>query len=110
MILLRMNDGPNIVQDIVQEFPMIATNYTQARANLKSCMDHVRKNYEPMIITAKDGNVVMMSEEEYNNLMENIFIMGNPAMVKHLDESIASFREGKVIAMSLDDLDRGAGG
>lgn len=83
---------------------MIATNYTQARNNLKSYMEHVRDNYEPVIITAKDGNVVMMSEEEYNNLLENAFIMENPAMVAHLSKSIASLVNGDVIAMTLEDL------
>ena len=31
-----------------------------------------------MIVTRKDNkNVVMISEESYNNLMENIYVMGN---------------------------------
>ncbi|MBE6126487.1 MAG: prevent-host-death protein [Erysipelotrichaceae bacterium] len=85
---------------------MIATNYTQVRANLKSYMDHVRNNYEPLIITAKDGNVVLLSEEEYNNLLENNFIMSNRAMTDHLDKSIASLVNGDVIAMTLEDLKR----
>jgi len=83
---------------------MIATNYTQARNNLKSYMDRARDDCEAVIITAKDGNVVLMSEEEYNNLIENAFINENPAMVRHLDESIASLLKGEVLAMTLEDL------
>ena len=31
-----------------------------------------------MIVTRKDNkNVVMISEESYNNLVENIYVMGN---------------------------------
>ena len=83
---------------------MIATNYTQARAKLKSYMDHVRDAHEPVIITAKDGNVVLLSEESYNNLIENVFLMGNQAMSRHLDESIASVVKGEVLALTLEDL------
>lgn len=53
---------------------MIAVNYTHLRENMKSYMDDVTDNYETVIVTRKDNkNVVMMSEEGYNNLME-IFI------------------------------------
>ncbi|MBQ7242780.1 MAG: type II toxin-antitoxin system prevent-host-death family antitoxin [Bacilli bacterium] len=83
---------------------MIATNYTTARNNLKKFMDHARDNYEPVIITGKGGNSVLMSEEEYNNLMENLFIMSNPAMVAHLKESMAQLASGEVIEKTIDEL------
>ena len=54
---------------------MIAANYTNVRANLKSYMEKAKNDYETIVITSKDGNVVMISEEEYNNMQENLFIM-----------------------------------
>ena len=89
---------------------MIATNYTTARNNLKSFMDHARDNCEPVIITAKGGNSVLMSEEEYNNLMENLYIMSNPAMVARLKESLDQLAKGEVVTMSLDQLKAMEGG
>ena len=83
---------------------MIAINYTNVRNNLKTYMDKARNDYETVVITGKDGNVIMMSEEEYNNMMENYFIMSNPAMVKRLDESIKQIIDGKFVEMSLEDL------
>lgn len=57
---------------------MLAVNYTNLRENMKMYMDKVTDDYETMIITRKDHkNVVMISEESYNNLMENIYVMGN---------------------------------
>ena len=45
---------------------------------MKMYMDKVTDDYETMIVTRKDHkNVVMISEESYNNLMENIYVMGN---------------------------------
>lgn len=56
------------------------------------------------MISAKDGNVVLISEEEYSNMKENLFIMSNPAMVKRLDESINQIINHQFIEMSLEDL------
>ena len=83
---------------------MIAVNYTNARANLKSYMDKAKNDFETIIITGKDGNVVMLSEEEYNNMKENYFIMSDPDMVKKLDESIKQIIEGKIVSIPLDEL------
>lgn len=57
---------------------MLAVNYTNLRDNMKNYMDKVTDDYETMIVTRKNNkNVVMLSEESYNNLMENIYVMGN---------------------------------
>ena len=83
---------------------MIAANYSNVRANLKSYMDKAKNDYEKIVITSKDGNVVLMSEEEYNNMVENLFIMSNPAMVQRLNESIQQIIDGKVIVTNLEEL------
>ena len=83
---------------------MIAANYTNVRANLKSYMDKAKNDYETIVITSKDGNVVMLSEEEYNNMKENYFIMSNPEMVKRLDESIKQIIEGKIVSVPIEEL------
>ena len=57
---------------------MIATNYSSVRKDLKKYCDKIIDNCETIIITRKnEKNVVLMSEEEYNNLMENLYIMSN---------------------------------
>ena len=57
---------------------MLAVNYTTLRENMKRYMDRLTDDYETLIVTRKNNkNIVMMSEEAYKNLMENIYIMGN---------------------------------
>ena len=74
---------------------MIAVNYTHLRENMKSYMDDVTDNYETVIVTRKDNkNVVMMSEEGYNNLMENPNIMEDKANYDWLMESKKQLEEG----------------
>ncbi len=81
---------------------MLAVNYTNLRENMKAYMDKVTDDYETVIVARKDNkNVVMLSEEVYNNLMENAYLMGNKANYDWLMESKAQLENGKV---SIHDL------
>lgn len=81
---------------------MLAVNYTNLRDNMKTYLDKVTDDYETMIITRKDNkNVVMLSEESYNNLMENVYIMGNNKNYDWLMESKAQLEKGKVSTKNL---------
>jgi len=75
---------------------MKAINYTTLRENMKTYMDEVTNDYEVMVVTRKDNkNVVMLSEETYNNLMENIYITGNKENYDWLMESQKQLEKGK---------------
>lgn len=76
---------------------MLAVNYTTLRDNMKTYMDKVTDDFETMIVTRKNNkNVVMLSEEAYNNLMENVYVMGNKANYDWLMESKAQLDKGNV--------------
>ena len=81
---------------------MLAVNYTTLRDNMKSYMDQVTDDYETLIVTRKNNkNVVMMSEEAYNNLMENIHVMGNKANYDWLMESKEQLENGNFSSHTL---------
>ena len=62
---------------------MLAVNYSNLRDNMKNYMDQVTDDYETMIVTRKNNrNVVILSEESYNNLMENAHILGTWTVCK----------------------------
>ncbi len=76
---------------------MLAVNYTNLRENMKRYMDRLTDDYETLIVTRKNNkNIVMMSEEAYNNLMENIYIMGNKENYNWLMESKKQLENGNV--------------
>lgn len=83
---------------------MIAANYTNVRNNLKTYMDKAKNDYETIVITSKDGNVVLLSEEEYNNIIENYFILSNPKMVNKLKESIQQIIDKKIVSFPIDEI------
>lgn len=84
---------------------MLAVNYTNLRDNMKTYMDKVADDYETIIVTRKNNkNVVMLSEESYNNLMENIHVMGNKANYDRLMESKAQLDNGKFTTHNLEEV------
>ncbi len=53
---------------------MTNTNITNLRKNLYSMIDNAIKYDEHINVSTKNGNAIIMSEEEYNNLIETLFI------------------------------------
>lgn len=85
---------------------MLAVNYTNLRDNMKAYMDRVTEDFETMVITRKNNkNVVMLSEESYNNLVENAYIMGNKTNYDWLMESKAQLEKGKFFMHNLVEED-----
>jgi antitoxin YefM len=76
---------------------MIAISYTDLRQNLKTYMDKVWQNCDPLIITRKNNeNVVLISITEYNSLLETNYLLSNEANAEHLKKSITQHKEGKI--------------
>ena len=87
---------------------MIATNYSTLRENLKEYMDRVCDDYEPLVVTRKgDRNVVMLSEESYNNILENMYILGNRENYEWLMESKRQLEQGLAAEHELIEVDDG---
>ena len=75
---------------------MIAVNYTQARKNMKAYLDKATDDFEVVIVTRKDEkNVVMLSEEVYNNLLENAYLTSTKPNYDWLMESKKQFDQSK---------------
>ncbi len=75
---------------------MLAINYSQFRDHMKAHMDTVSDDYETMVVTRKDNkNIVIISEEAYNNLIENVYVLGNKANYDWLMESKQQLEAGR---------------
>lgn len=97
----------NIINKLLYKevIDMLAANYTEARNNFKKYCDEVTDNYEQVIITRKGNkNVVLLSLDEYNNMRENLFVLGNPKNAAALLESIEQIKRGKVVKKTWEEL------
>ena len=79
-----------------------AITYSDARKNLASMMEKVCDSHDPMIITRRKAqSVVMMSLEDYNSITETAYLMRSPANAHRLRESIEAAEAGKPQAHDL---------
>lgn len=65
---------------------MTNTNITSFRKNIFSMLEQTIKYNEPLNISTKEGNAVVLSEEDYRGIMETLDLLSNPAMKKILME------------------------
>lgn len=67
---------------------MINTNITSFRKNLFSLIDQAIRFSEPVNISTKEGNAVLLSEDDYNALMETLYISSFPALKNRIIEGM----------------------
>lgn len=74
---------------------MIAINYSTLRENMKDCFDQVAQDRETMIVTRKGENIVIMSQSDYNRIMETLHLVKSEKNYGYLREAITQYRTGK---------------
>jgi antitoxin YefM len=85
---------------------MNAITYTAARENLASTMDRVCEDHNPVIITRKrDQSVIMISLDDYEALQETAYLLRSPTNAKRLMSAIQSLDEGKGKKRTLKDFE-----
>ena len=85
---------------------MIAVNYTNLRDNLKSYCDKVNDDFETVVVTRKNNrNVVILSEESYNNMLENIYVRSSNTNYERLINAKKQIESGLGTIHDLIDVD-----
>lgn len=75
---------------------MQALTYSEARHDLKNVMDEACRNHEPVLITRRKGeSVVLLSLEDYESLMESEYLLSSPANAARLMQSLEEARSGR---------------
>lgn len=61
---------------------------SQARTNIYKLMDETAASHEPILITGKRNNVVMISQEDWNVMQEMLHLNTIPGMVESIKEGL----------------------
>ena len=59
---------------------MTTVNVTEARANLYKLIDDASATHEPVVITGKRGNAVLLAEGDWNAINETLYLLSVPGM------------------------------
>lgn len=63
-------------------------NITNFRKNVFSVLEETVKYDEPVNISTKEGNAVLLSEADYNGLIETVYLLSIPGMKEELLEGL----------------------
>jgi antitoxin YefM len=84
---------------------MRTANYTDLRSNLKSYLDGVVNNCEPLIVyRPSNTSVVILSLDEYNAIKETEYLTSSPEMMRRIKEAEMSVKNGLGKKIDIADL------
>ena len=72
---------------------MTSTTVMNFSDNLPSYLDRAVLNRDVISINTTHGNAIVLSEDEYNSLMETVYLLGIPGMRAKLSEGIRTTLE-----------------
>ncbi len=61
---------------------------SQVRADIYNVMDEAAQTHEPILITGKRNNAVMLSQEDWNAIEETLYLNTIPKMASSIQESM----------------------
>ena len=62
---------------------------SQARQRLFSLIEQINTDHEPVRITSKAGNAVLMSADDYDSWQETVYLLRSPENARRLMEAVA---------------------
>lgn len=84
---------------------MRTANYTELRNNLKSYLDEVATDCEPLLVHRSDNaSVVIISLDEYNSIKETEYITRSKAMMDIIKKGEEEIKAGGGDKVNIEDL------
>lgn len=86
---------------------MEAVTYSTFRKDLRSYLDRTMEDAEPLLVTSRnpEANVVVINARDYDNLMENLYVMSDARLMEKIRRGRKQLERGEVIAHELLDDD-----
>ncbi|MGF1471645.1 MAG: type II toxin-antitoxin system Phd/YefM family antitoxin [Rubrobacteraceae bacterium] len=67
---------------------MTAITASEARANLYRLIDEAAVSHQPLLISGKRNNAVLLSEEDWTAIQETLFLLSVPGMRESIREGM----------------------
>ncbi|WP_436788997.1 type II toxin-antitoxin system Phd/YefM family antitoxin [Yinghuangia sp. YIM S10712] len=84
---------------------------SEARASLFPLIERVNTDHEPIRITSRAGDAVLMSADDYDSWQETVYLLRSPENARRLMEAVARDKAGESeVVRTIDELRELAGG
>ena len=68
---------------------MTTLNATEARSKLYKLIDEAAETHQPITITGKRGNAVLLSENDWHAINETLYLLSIPGMRESIRKGMA---------------------
>ena len=69
---------------------MTTCNATEARSKLYALIDETTDTHQPIVITGKRGNAVLLAEDDWKAINETLHLLSVPGMRESIREGMAA--------------------
>ena len=69
---------------------MTTFNATEARSKLYALIDETTDTHQPIVITGKRGNAVLLAEDDWKAINETLHLLSVPGMRESIQEGMAT--------------------
>lgn len=84
---------------------------SEARKQLFPLLEQVNTDHQPVRITSRAGDAVLMSADDYDSWQETVYLLRSPENARRLMEAVARDRQGQATpTTSIETLRKLAGG
>lgn len=77
-------------------------NASAARQKFFALIKDTVKNHEPVTVTSKQGNIVIISEQDYKAIQETLYLLSVPGMRESIIEGMKATPEECVKAEEIE--------
>lgn len=63
---------------------------SEAQQNLSELIDSVSQSHQPILITGKHNNAVLLSESDWSAIQETLYLLSVPGMRESIKEGLAT--------------------
>ena len=99
---------------VVRKGAGMAISASEARQRLFPLLEQVNTDHEPVRITSKAGDAVLMSAGDYDSWQETVYLLRSPENARRLMEAVARDKAGdptpERYTKSINELEEMAGG
>ena len=81
---------------------MNVQTYSETRANFKAAIESVADRHEPLLITSKTADVVMLAREDFDSMQETMYLLSSRNNANRLMESIAQYETSSLIIAEIN--------
>jgi antitoxin YefM len=83
----------------------VAISASEARSRLFPLIQQVNDDHEPVRISSKGGDAVLMSADDFDSWQETIYLLRSPANARRLMEAVARDKSGRAsITKTMEEL------